>query len=87
MPEDSGYAPGGYRPAMIEASGITGQQKKRLLAHFHAHPLVASLARRDQARGGAALEEAQGTLAWLKTGDVVIAPSVPCHCLAIPIPN
>jgi serine/threonine-protein kinase HipA len=40
-------------PAMIDASGITGQQKRRLLAHFHAHPLVASLARRKQAHGGA----------------------------------
>jgi len=35
-------------PAMIEASAITGQQKKRLLEHFHAHPLVASLVKRAQ---------------------------------------
>lgn len=45
-------------PAMIEASAITDQQKKRLLEHFHAHPMVASLAKRDQARAGAAVEQA-----------------------------
>jgi serine/threonine-protein kinase HipA len=39
-------------PALIEASGITEQQKKRLLEHFHAHPLVASLVKREQARVG-----------------------------------
>jgi serine/threonine-protein kinase HipA len=41
-------------PTMIEASGITDQQKKRLLEHFYSHPLVASLSRREQARNGAA---------------------------------
>ncbi|CAN7645281.1 type II toxin-antitoxin system HipA family toxin [Pseudoduganella sp. LjRoot289] len=33
-------------PAMIAASWITQQQKQRLLQHFKAHPLVASLAKR-----------------------------------------
>jgi len=33
-------------PEMIEASLLTAQQKQRLLAHFQAHELVASLARR-----------------------------------------
>ncbi|OZI31550.1 phosphatidylinositol kinase [Bordetella genomosp. 10] len=35
-------------PAMIAAAGITCQQKKKLLAHFEAHPMVASLARRGK---------------------------------------
>lgn len=37
-------------PDMIAASGITERQKKRLLEHFHAHPMVASLARRGNRR-------------------------------------
>ena len=41
-------------PGLIAASGITDQQKKRLLDHFYAHPLVASLVTRDQARHGSA---------------------------------
>jgi serine/threonine-protein kinase HipA len=45
-------------PAMIEAAGITDQQKKRLLQHFHAHPLVASLAKRNRARAGATVIQA-----------------------------
>lgn len=35
-------------PRMIEAADITSQQKKRLLEHFYAHPMVASLAKRVQ---------------------------------------
>jgi serine/threonine-protein kinase HipA len=35
-------------PKMIESAGITDQQKKRLLEHFHSHPLVASLAKRER---------------------------------------
>lgn len=35
-------------PRMIEAADITNQQKKRLLEHFYAHPMVASLAKRVQ---------------------------------------
>jgi serine/threonine-protein kinase HipA len=33
-------------PAMIEASSVTAAMKEKLLAHFMAHPLVASLAKR-----------------------------------------
>jgi len=33
-------------PAMIDASPLTAMQKSRLLAHFHAHPLAASVAKR-----------------------------------------
>lgn len=33
-------------PAMIEGSAVTAMQKARLLSHFQAHPLVASVARR-----------------------------------------
>lgn len=46
--------------AMIEASGINDQQKRRLLEHFHAHSLAASLAKRDQTRAGAAVEQRSG---------------------------
>lgn len=42
-------------PKMIDASGITDQQKKRLLEHFYSHPLVASLAKREQARNATAV--------------------------------
>ncbi|MFC4278848.1 type II toxin-antitoxin system HipA family toxin [Achromobacter aloeverae] len=35
-------------PALIAAASITGQQKKKLLAHFEAHPFVESLARRQR---------------------------------------
>jgi serine/threonine-protein kinase HipA len=37
-------------PALIEAAGITPLQKQRLLAHFHGHAMVQSLARRARAR-------------------------------------
>ena len=33
-------------PGMIEASALTASQKSRLLQHFNAHPMVASLTRR-----------------------------------------
>lgn len=46
-------------PALIEASGLTDQQKKRLLDHFYAHPLVASLATRDHARHASARTPAE----------------------------
>jgi serine/threonine-protein kinase HipA len=39
-------------PAMIAAAPLTAMQKSRLLAHFHAHPLVASVAKRVVAIGG-----------------------------------
>ena len=45
-------------PEMIEASLLTAQQKQRLLAHFQAHELVASLARRA-ARSAAKAQTAQ----------------------------
>lgn len=35
-------------PSMIEASSLTGAQRRRLLAHFHSHPLVESLLRRER---------------------------------------
>lgn len=44
-------------PTMIATAGITDQQKQRLLAHFYAHPLVASLGRRAQARHAAPIED------------------------------
>lgn len=34
-------------PTMIQGSGLTAAQKEKLLAHFRAHPLVASLMRRQ----------------------------------------
>ncbi|RYZ10966.1 MAG: type II toxin-antitoxin system HipA family toxin [Comamonadaceae bacterium] len=34
-------------PAMIETSALTALQKRRLAAHFHAHPMIASLDRRS----------------------------------------
>ncbi|GAA4030895.1 type II toxin-antitoxin system HipA family toxin [Actimicrobium antarcticum] len=38
---------GALWPEMIRASPLTAQQKSRLLAHFNAHPAVASLVRRQ----------------------------------------
>ncbi|ARP86820.1 type II toxin-antitoxin system HipA family toxin [Bordetella genomosp. 9] len=41
---------------MIQESGVTDKQKARLIAHFDAHPLVASLARRRGAPASARAE-------------------------------
>lgn len=38
-------------PSMIEGSLLTAAQKQRLLAHFHWHPLVESLLRRERPVG------------------------------------
>lgn len=43
-------------PDMIMASTITSQQKERLLAHFRAHPMIASLLKRTQARASASVQ-------------------------------
>ncbi|RKP55811.1 type II toxin-antitoxin system HipA family toxin [Pararobbsia silviterrae] len=40
-------------PAMIEAAWLTDRQKQRLLAHFHDHALIQSLARRRMPRAQA----------------------------------
>ncbi len=41
-------------PSMIESSGLTAMQKKRLTAHFLSHPMVAALARRAERKAATA---------------------------------